>query len=276
MTTELNAPSSDTLETPAVVEGEQTTEQPKQEEQKPEAVVETDKADADKAASEAAKTLAEAKKRKAEESRQRWNTMQRERFEAIARAEKAEKDAAELRAKLKEPDPNAYDDNAKYTADVVQHTLNRNEVERRESEIAAQKKAAEDIKARTVQEKLEDAEERFPGFRNKVIREEVPITGHMAEAMMASPHFAEIGLALAENPREARAIASMSQVEQILEIGRMAERLSGSPPKRITQAPDPIKPVTGGGGPISESDPKKLAENMGAYANWRLAQLKRS
>ena len=265
MTTELNAPSSDTLETPAVVEGEQTTEQPKQDEQKPEAVVETDKADADKAASEAAKTLAEAKKRKAEESRQRWNTMQRERFEAIARAEKAEKDAAELRAKLKEPDPNAYDDNAKYTADVVQHTLNRNEVERRESEIAAQKKAAEDIKARTVQEKLEDAEERFPGFRNKVIREEVPITGHMAEALMASPHFAEIGLALAENPREARAIASMSQVEQYMEIGRMAERLSGSPPKRVTQAPDPIKPVTGNGGPVAKKPEEMSYKEFKAF-----------
>ena len=276
MTTELNAPSSDTLETPAVVEGEQTTEQPKQDEQKPEAVVETDKADADKAASEAAKTLAEAKKRKAEESRQRWNENQRQKYEAIARAEKAEKELAEYRAGLKQPDPNLYDDNARYTADVVQHTLDTNEAKRRESEIAAQKQTAKELEARTVQEKLEDAEERFPGFRNKVIREEVPITGHMAEAMMASPHFAEIGLALAENPREARAIASMSQVEQILEIGRMAERLSGSPPKRITQAPDPIKPVTGGGGPISESDPKKLAENMGAYANWRLAQLKRS
>ena len=263
MTTEENALGSATPEHTAIVEGEQTTEQPKEAEQKPDAVAETEKAEADKAASEAAKTLAEAKKRKAEESRQRWNSMQRERFEAIARAEKAEKEAAELRARLKEPDPNAYDDNAKYTADVVKHTLEQEKVERRESDVAAQRQAAEELKARTVREKIEDAEERFPGFRSKVIREEVPITGHMAEAMMASPYFAEIGIALAENPHEARAIASMSVVEQYMEIGRMSERMSKPAPKRTTQAPEPIKPITGGGAPVA-----KRPEDM-SYAEFK-------
>lgn len=261
MTTTENAPGSDTPETTTTLADSVTPAEQQPEEavaKESEAPKEVEPTDADKAASEAARMLAERKKAKAEESRNRWNAMQKERFEALARAEKAEKELSELKGKLKEPTPEAYDDNAKYTADVVQHTIDRNEANRRESEIRQQRENAENIRKEHIRERILSAIEDDPSFRSKVVDAPIPMTDTMMDAMVDSPHFAEIGFALAENVAEARKIAAMPPYQQMLAIARLEARIGNPAPKKFTQAPEPIKAVTGRSAP-NTPDPEKMS-----------------
>jgi hypothetical protein len=173
--------------------------------------------------------------------------MQREKSEALERASKAEKELAEFKSKIKPPVAGDYDDNAKYTADVVQHKLDTNEAQRREQEIAEKRSQADEITARTWAEKAEIAVEKYPDFHAKVNAPDLPIAPAMRDAIIASPIGAEIAYELASNVSEAARISRMSPVEQIMAIGAIASRLETVPPKKVTQAPEPIKAVEGRG-----------------------------
>ena len=273
MTTE-TATGSETPETPLVVsEVAPQTEADiaREAEAKAEKPTETKEADQlkpdDAKVSEAAKTLSEAKQRKAEESRTRWNDMQRQRFDAIERADKAERELADLKTKLKPPVVGEYDDNAKYTADMVQHTLDKNEVQRRADEIVQRRQQADEIKVRQWAEKREAVLEKYPDFDTKVGRRDLPITPAMTDAIVASPVGAEIAYELASNIPEAARIARMSPVEQAMEIGAIASRLNAPPPKKITQAPAPVNAVKGSGGSAGAFD--YVNASMDDYAKQR-------
>jgi hypothetical protein len=223
------------LETAKPTEETKTTEEA---EVKTEAKTDEEKA---KDASEAAKVL-QKHKQTASERVQQAVTRQRE---AERRAERAEKEASELRAKLKAPDPNQYDDNAKYTADLLAHQLDEREVKR--ADRTAQEATDEKLEAvkEAWQTRVADFKEQAPDFEEVVYSDKVQMsreTGVLIGEMEDGP---QVAYFLAKNAAEARRIDRLPERVKAIELGKLAGKLSAPAMKKITQAPEPIKTISG-------------------------------
>lgn len=110
----------------------------------------------------------------------------------------------------------------------------------------AQRDAAQAWQAKTAA-----AQEKHSDFDDVVMRSTWDCTRDMAQALAASEHGAEVAYHLAKNATEARRIAGLSPIAQVLEIGRLEARLSApaSPqPKTATNAPEPAPQVRGASG----------------------------
>jgi hypothetical protein len=64
--------------------------------------------------------------------------------------------------------------------------------------------------------------------------------------MIESDQSADIVYHLAKNPEEAKRIAALPAYAQAKEIGKLEDRLSAKKPIKVSNAPEPIKPVDGG------------------------------
>ncbi len=70
---------------------------------------------------------------------------------------------------------------------------------------------------------------------------------------------------LGKNPEEALRISNLSAIDQALELGKMQTELSKGPvQKKVSQAPAPIKPVTGGssGSGYTGEDPSRMDDEQ--------------
>lgn len=264
MTTEELAPvgaqtETQTIETPAVETQVETGETKEPATETP-TLTEEQKAEQDvRAASEAAKTLADHKEAKAKKSRERWNDMVQKKTIAEQRAERAEQRFAALEATLKAPDPSLYDDNAKYTADVVKHAVKENEVERFQNEAKTSRQEAIELSNREWAERVEDAKSEIPDLMQTIYNPQLDNmwTPAMVEAIRSAPDGVKIAYELAKNPAEVSRFNRLSPVQQAMEIGRISANLSAPVQRKITQAPEPIKTVGGRGSPPSV-DPEKM------------------
>jgi hypothetical protein len=227
-------------------------------------------ADAEAKASEAAKTLADRKKEKAQK---RWDELLDQRKSALVRAERAERDLAELREKLK-PDTkiDQFAEPEKYTAELVSRTIRENDIERAEREAKAAREEADAAANRQWTEKVTESLTRYPDFHAKVTNNDaLPITPAMATAIKTSPIGTDIAYELASNPAEAGRIARLTPVDQVYEIGKIAARIETPPPKKLTKAPDPIKGVGGKSG----HSPSPLDMSMADYSRLVAAETAR-
>lgn len=217
-------------------------------------------------ATEAAKALA-ARKQTANE---RINELTRARRDAERRAERAEKEAAELRGKLKEPDPATFDDVGKLSAAQVSHALDQREVNRREAEAKAAKEDADRVVREAWQERVSVFKETATDFDEVAYR--APITDEVAKDIAALEEGPQLAYYLGKHPAEARALNTMSERERAVQLGRLAGRLSTTPPRRTTQAPTPVDAVAGKGSQSSSFDGGKASmEDYAARrkAGWR-------
>ena len=237
-----------------VVETKVETSEPNEEAKVDLVLTDAEKAEADAKASEAAKTLAERKK---EKSRERWNEMRDRGAAAEQRAIRAEQQLVAMQAALKAPDPSQYDDNAKYTADVVKHAVKESEAERYQSEVKSARDESVDISKRQWQEKVIEAKEEYPDFETVAYNPQITYTPAMTEAVIAAPNSTKVAYELGKNPVEANRISRLPPFQQAMEIGRISANLSVPVEKKITQAPAPIKSVAGRSSP-PPLDPEKM------------------
>jgi hypothetical protein len=244
MTKEDTVQGSEKLDTAAIAEPNkvelETDEALAADEGKAQAKPETEEEKA-KAATDAAKVL-QKHKQSASERVQQAVTRQRE---AERRAERFEREAIELRAKLKAPDPNQYDDNAKYTADLLAHQLDEREVSRSEK----LSKEATDEKLDAVKEawqtRVADFKTEIPDFDDVVYSDKVQMsrdTGVIIGEMEDGP---QVAYFLAKNAAEARRIDRLPERAKIIELGKLAGKLSAPVPRKVTSAPAPINAVGG-------------------------------
>lgn len=195
-----------------------------------------------KAATEAAKLLNERKQSARERVQQ-----------AVARQRDAERqssalrnEVAELRAKLKEPDPNLYDDNAKYTADTLAHQLDQREVDRTEKQIAQADASRQRAIGESWRERVSDFKQDVPDFDDVVyVKLNSAISETTALMIAEMDDGPQVAYNLGKNPSEARRIEGLSDRAKAFELGKLAGKLTAPVPRKVSAAPNPIDSVSG-------------------------------
>jgi len=189
----------------------------------------------------------------------RINDITREKYDAIRRAEAAEKELETERNKAQAPQPastkkptledfdhddgaylealtdwkvdNALQDKAKKDAEKVEQQRNKERVD------AIVDHATNTIgRGRTAYEDWDTA-----------ISPVVPLLNQfeMAESLMDVESPENVVYYLAKNPEEAEAIARMSSTKRAMALGKIELRLGQTPAKKVSDAPPPVKPVGG-------------------------------
>jgi|SRR5579863_850291 len=107
-----------------------------------------------------------------------------------------------------------------------------------------------------------------PDF-TEVFHPNLPVNPYMAEALKSSVKGAEIAYYLGKNPQICKKLASMNPVDAVIEMGRLDERFKGIKPKKVSNAPDPVKKVTSGSPDTgSQKDPNRMTDEE--YREWRM------
>lgn len=89
-----------------------------------------------------------------------------------------------------------------------------------------------------------EAIEKYPDYVEVAEAENVKITGEMAAAILQADNGTDVAYYLGQNPDEAARIAGLTMARQMLEIGRLSERLEAPAPRRRRAAQDaPIEPI---------------------------------
>lgn len=176
----------------------------------------------------------------------------KERFSELTQKRRdAEREAQFYKAKverlqkLERPDPNKYDDPDEYSSDLAAYKVRTSEVRDIQESAKDADTRATQVMAQAYQERLMDFAAETPDFHQVAGNPALPITEIMGREIMDSEFGPQVQYFLGKNPREAARIAQMTANQQIREIGRIEARVSSPAPKRITQAPEPIKPVAG-------------------------------
>ena len=190
---------------------------------------------------------------------------------ATKRAAEAEAKAAELERKIQSlesqrtvpADPTApkmsdFTDIEEYAVAVKKHGI---EQDRKERESKQQQEQTETAKSKLVRdwaERSAEAEDEHEDYAEKV--GDLQPTTPWAIAIMESDIGPKVAYFLGTHLKEAQRIIALSPVSQIREIGKLEAKLSAQPeaPKKPSQAPKPISPVTG----AAESGTSALGEPM--------------
>lgn len=188
-------------------------------------------------------------------------TMTQEEFDKTVQAEKAKAEARAERRALKayseklermtqqrqQPAPESaeandrppkiehFDSVEKYVDAVTDWKLNQRD--------AAAQQTRQQEQARTISEKTEGiyAEaQKIQGFDREAF-DELPLTRHIAEALVDSDTPAKLMAYMASNPSEVERISGLSPARQAAEMGKLEARLSAAP--KPSSAPAPIKPI---------------------------------
>ena len=141
-------------------------------------------------------------------------------------------------------------------------------LQERERRSAEERVAAAHYKAvEGWQQRVEQATAELPDFEEVLSSSDVPMSDFMRDAIIDSDLGPKVAYWLANNPDEAKKIASMSPLATVKAIGRLEERLESQAkaPKKPTSAPAPLTPV-GGKASVSK-DPGKMSD--AEYLEWR-------
>jgi hypothetical protein len=174
----------------------------------------------------------------------------KQRAEAVARADRAERELANTRAKPQLPDPQRPkmenftdvgefgDAIEKYaSAEAIRSYENKQRDERTQS---VQKQLMQDWET-----KVTRATAKYDDFDEKV--GELQPTLPWSRAIMRSENGDEVAYYLSNHRKEAEDIFKMDAESQYVEVGRLSQRLMQKvdAPKQTSKAPPPIAPVTG-------------------------------
>lgn len=200
---------------------------------------------------------------------QRFSELTKQRKEAQARADIAEKRAAELEAKLKpvpinneespKPNKDTYTDAFQYAEDLAKWSANNALKERDESD---RKSRAENERKKIVDtwlNKVEQTKKENPDFEEKIKTSNVQVSDIIRDAIIESDVGPKILLHLAENPEETAKIGEMTIGRALVAIGKLEAKLAvvketKTEPKEkeveVSKAPPPISPLKGASSPV--------------------------
>jgi hypothetical protein len=109
---------------------------------------------------------------------------------------------------------------------------------------------------------------------------DVPLKGHLVEAVLTSDVGPRLRYYLAQNPEKAEAFNAMSPTKALTEIGKIEARIEAEvagkkgQPAKVTKAPAPIKPIAGSGETIV--DPSKMSDKQWLMHKQQLDKAKNS
>ena len=112
--------------------------------------------------------------------------------------------------------------------------------------------AEESKHAQTLTQKRAAAMTKYDDFRevaeNPQVAAIVVKAPAMNEAIANCENMGDIMYFLGKNPAEAARIAGLNPYQQVMEVGRLEDKIKAAPPvKTVSKAPDPVKTVGGGG-----------------------------
>lgn len=222
--------------------------------------------------------------------RRQLNTAYRKEAEARARAELAERQLNEFRQSQHQPaDPaaplaprlEAFKTLEEYQAAIEQYTEKKAKYESEKAvkdlQTRQQGETQKQARARLAEQwetMTERGADKYPDFSDVV--GEVTPDSVFGAAMMSLENGDEVAYHFGKNMKEAERIAKLPAFQQILEIGRLSERLAAAPAKPPTpsKAPAPINPVTGAS-PVASNAPSEQ-DDMKEWVRKRNIQLGRA
>lgn len=208
----------------------------------------------------------------------------------VSEREAARQHAAELEARLQElearyaPKANAepyigdFDSIEAYQQAYQDYTRQQVEQQWQQQQQTQQQQRQQAEVQQRMQQAVQRAQEVYPDYDAVITRGDA-LVGDLPEPVMAvlrsSPDAGLIAYELAKDPAKAVEFAEKPVMTQLLEIARIADRLSVNPPTRTPQvagskAPQPISPVTANS-PASR-DPDKMSTDE--WMKWRRGQAK--
>ena len=196
--------------------------------------------------------------------------------ELVRRAKEAEAERDQLLAEKQQQtqqqtqqqkrDRFEYESDDEYLGDVVTTKLSEFERQRveREQQRAAQR--AEQARLDVWQERVADTRERIPDFEAVAFNDRVPYSQAMIQIVQGSDVGPEIAYHLGKNPQEADRISRLGPLDAAREIGRLESRFSQKARPKVSNAPPPVKTISGTGA----SEPKAY-EDM-SYDEYKKAR----
>jgi len=176
-------------------------------------------------------------------------------------------------------DPDAYDTaliewSARHTARVTAAEVEQREAAKREAEEKARNDAAmmeqAQRQAQTWQERRAKTLTAHPDFAEVAENPALQIPVSMVPTLLEIENGPDVLYHLGSNPDEAVRIATLSERQQVIELGRISERLVQSNRPQVTKAPKPITPV-GSNNTAGPKDPNEMTTEE--YAAYRLPKL---
>lgn len=274
----------------------------KPEPEKTEAVTEAEpeaKAEPETKAEQKPEEKQEQKKEKTHPIKERMGELANARKEAEAkataaeeRAAKAEREAAELRAKLNPPKPETevstepqraqFNDENEYLKALVDHRVEVKESEREKARQDALAKAESDKSIASWKERVAEMQKEVPDYAEKINAATVMVSEEVRDAIIDSEVGPRILLHLAEKPEDAERIGKLTIRRALKEIGKLeaqyTPKAEAKPePKaeakpagtvEISKAPAPISPLKGASAAV-ESTVDSNGVFHGTYAQWK-------
>ena len=94
-----------------------------------------------------------------------------------------------------------------------------------------------------MEDAFEEAAERYPDFKEKVFKDDLPITEVMRDMLKLAPDNADLVYYLAQTPKEVQRIANMNPLDQVRTM--MKVMVQHAKRNTASKAPEPVKPLSG-------------------------------
>ena len=204
--------------------------------------------------------------------KKRIDKITRQKYEAVAEANRLKAELEQMRAQLapkqKEPDISDFDTFDDYTEALAEYKFNQKAQAQQQQ--ASQQQQAQKV-AQDWQSKVEKVRAVAPDFDEAFANvAEITFAQSTLDAVAGHEKGAEIAYLLGKDPVKAYQIASLPPIQQLMAIGEIAAKTNLTRPKTVTNAPPPVKPVSG---KSSIVDPNSLSmKEWVAYRNKQLRQ----
>ena len=207
-----------------------------------------------------------AKNREAYWKRQREG--QRKAFEQGAPPAQPTPAAAETNEKPKQDDFDDYND---YTEALTDWKVDQKKVEWDKEEKAKTENATYQEKMIKLEKGIDEGFDKYPDFAEVALAKTVPITPLIKDILAETDNPADVAYYLGKNQSEAIRIGRLTPIAAAREIAKIEAEITVAPtapagtPKKITDAPPPIKPV--GSANVIGKDPENMTQKE--YEKWR-------
>lgn len=197
--------------------------------------------------------------------KKRIDKVTRQKYEAVAEANRYKAELEQLRAQLapkqEAPDISNFDTFEEYSDALAEYKYQQKvqQVQSQQTQQTQAQAIAQDWVAKV--EKVRSVAPDFDEVFSNVA--DVPFAQVALDAVAQHPKGAEIAYMLGKDVSEAYRIAALPPSQQLMAIGEVAARANLPKPKTVSTAPSPVKPVgssSGGKKSISEMTDKEYSE----------------
>ena len=203
--------------------------------------------------------------------KKRIDTLTRQRYERDARIAELEAQLAAVKPQPKEPQPQDFADLEEFMEAKADYlaTQKMNQTQQAATQEAIMQEKAQSFaqRAAAIRESAPDFDAVIAAIPPELVKQE------FAEAILELEEGPQVAYHLATNLHELARLNAMSGRQQAIELGKLAAKLATKPePKRVSAAPEPVKPIKATGSTQKRPDDMTMDE----YAKWWNAQMQKN